>query len=318
MPEALDERLRRLLLLVPFVLRNPGATVTEICKRFGISKKQLGSDIELLFLCGRPGYGPGELIEAEIVGDHVSIRTAEYFNKPFRLTPEEGLALYTGAQALLAAGSGDESLRRGIKRLEDALGPEALSRVRVGLDSPPELRQITSALDQKRRIQIVYQSTSKEELTTRDVDPWRVFASLGRWYLFGWCHLVKDSRIFRVDRMRTVTILDTPVEVPADLDSSMLDARFVKGPDSIEVVLDLAPQAAYWVTRYYPLEETEQLDDGWLRVTLYAGGVAWLERVLLSLGTNVRILRPADLKKRIGDLACRVAERYSAPLEART
>jgi proteasome accessory factor C len=316
--EALDERLGRLLLLVPFVLRNPGATVDEICKRFGIKKRQLASDIELLFLCGRPGYGPGELIEAEIVGDHVSIRTAEYFDKPFRLTPEEGLALYAGAQALIAAGSGDESLRRGIKRLEEALGPEALSRVRVGLESPPELRQVTSALDQRRRIRIVYQSTSKEEITERDVDPWTVFASLGRWYLFGWCHLVKDSRVFRVDRMLTVTILEETADVPDDLDSSMLDARFVKGPDSIKVVLDLAPKAAYWVTRYYPLEATEQLADGWLRVTLYAGGVAWLERILLSLGTNVRILEPLDLKGRIRELACRVAVRYSTPLESRT
>lgn len=318
MTESLDQRLRRLLLLVPFVLRNPGATVQDICKRFGITKKQLASDIELLFLCGRPGYGPGELIEAEIIGDNVSIRTAEYFDKPLRLTPVEGLALYSGAQALLAAGSGDESLRKAIHRLEDALGPENLSRISVGLESPPELRPLTRALDEKKRLYIVYQSTSKEELTERKVDPWAVFVSQGRWYLSGWCHLVQDSRIFRVDRIRSAQILDESADVPDDLDASKLEARYVKGPDSINVILDLAPQAAFWVTRYYPLESTESLDDGWLRVSLYAGGFAWLDRLLLSLGRNVRIVEPEELNLRIKELACRVAERYSTPSVSRT
>ena len=310
MAESLDERLSRLLLLVPYVLRHPGATVEEICERFGITKKQLASDVGLLFLCGRPGYGPGDLIEAEIVGNQVSIRTAEYFDKPLRLTAAEGLALYSGAQGLLAAGSGDESLRRAIQRLEDALGKEVLSRVTVGFDAPPALGSVNEALDKKRRLQIVYQSTSKEEVTERKVDPWAVFVSNGKWYLTCWCHMVSDERVFRVDRIKTAEIIDETADVPSGLDASSLEAVYTRGPESIEVVLDLAPQAAFWVTRYYPLEGTEEQPDGWLRVTLFAGGMAWLERLLLSLGKDVRILKPEGLRDRIRNLACEVAERY--------
>ena len=47
-----DDRLRRLLAMVPWVAANDGPAVDEVCARFGIDEKQLAADLELLFLCG--------------------------------------------------------------------------------------------------------------------------------------------------------------------------------------------------------------------------------------------------------------------------
>lgn len=295
--------------MVPYVLKTSGASVSDVCKRFGIARSQLISDLNLLFMCGLPGYGPGDLIEAVIDGDNVTIRMADYFSRPLRLTPAEGLLLYSGAQAMEAAGAGTPSLRSATEHIRDALGAEALKRVAIGVEATPELETVRLALESRRRLRLVYQSASKDEVTERDVDPWAVFLSAGHWYLVGWCHLVTDERIFRVDRMKSVEMLADPAPVPEEVDLAKYESLYVQGPESVPVVLDISPEAS-WVMDYYPLVSQEEIDDGWMRITLSTGGTAWLERLILRLGQNARILEPRWLHDRVRELACRLLERY--------
>lgn len=310
MAEPLEDRFRRLLLMVPYVLRHPGVEVKEICRRFAVTRTQLVADLNLLFVCGLPGYGPGDLIEAYVDGGQVWIRMADYFSRPLRLTPAEGLLLYAGARALAAAGAGDDALDRAMRGLEEALGPDALARVTVELQGSAELAAIREALDRRRRLHVVYYAHSKDETTERDVDPWGLFVSGGRWYLLGWCHRVNDERIFRVDRMRSVAALDAPAEMPPDVDLSRYESLYLQSAEATPVTLDLAPGAAAWVGEYYPLESQDRLPDGWVRVRLSAGGTAWLEKMLLRLGSQARVVGPPELGERLRALACRLAERY--------
>lgn len=308
--ESLEERFRRLLTMVPYLVRHPGVSVRDVRSRFGITRAQLVADLNLLFVCGLPGYGPGDLIEAFVDGSRVWIRLADYFSRPLRLTPAEGLLLYSGARALSAAGAGDAALDRAVQALEQALGPDVLSRVSVELEGAGELATVREALLAKRRLHLVYYAHSRDETTERDVDPWALFLSGGRWYLVGWCHRVDDERIFRLDRIRAVHLLDIPVDVPADVDLSKYESLYVQGALDAAVTLDLAPQAAAWVAESYPLESQEALDDGWIRVHLSAGGTAWLEKLLLRLGPQARVVSPPELAERTRALACRLAERY--------
>lgn len=305
----LEERFRRLLLLVPYVLRHNGAPVAEICDRFGIKRSELVADLNLLFMCGLPGYGPGDLIEASIDGDQVWIRMADYFSRPMKLTTAEGLLLYAGARALAAVGGPDPALDRAQERLKEALAPGALERVDVGLDVPGELSTVKEALESGRRLHLVYQSQSKDEVTDRDVDPWALLLSGGRWYLVGWCHRVRDERIFRLDRIRQVTKLDHPAVIPEDFDLSHYDSVYFESPGATTVTLDLAPRAN-WVCDYYPLLSQEPQDNGWMRIRLKAGGLAWLERLLLRLGPEARIVEPDSLRDRLRATACAMAARY--------
>lgn len=298
--------------MVPYVLKNSGVPVEDVKQRFGISKKELISDLNLLFMCGLPGYGPGDLIEAFVDSGRVWIRMADYFSRPLRLTPSEGLLLYAGAKALAAAGGEpNPSLQRATGILKDALGSRALERVAVGVDSSEELSAIRAAIEGRRRVHLVYQSHSKEEVTERDVDPWALFFSAGRWYLVGWCHRVNDERIFRLDRIRSLGILDDPAVIPDDVDLSKYEAVYVQHAGHLPVTLDLSSEAG-WVLEYYPVVSQQPLQDGWTRVRLTAGGTAWLERLLLRLGAYARVVEPSWLEQKVKDLACRLAERYRA------
>jgi proteasome accessory factor C len=306
----LEERFRRLLLLVPYVIRRSGAPVKEVCERFGMKRGELVADLNLLFMCGLPGYGPGDLMEAYIDGDQVWISMADYFSRPMRLTPAEGLMLYAGGKALTAVGGPNPALQRAMDQLQQALMPGVLERVSVEPDAPKGLTEVRQALEGNRRLHIVYQSHSKDEVTEREVDPWALHFSEGHWYLAGWCHRVNDERIFRVDRMRRVRILETESHPPSDLDLSRYESVYLESAQAVPVTIEISAHAG-WVLDYYPLVSSEPLEDGWTRITLNAGGLAWVERLLLRLGGQARVVEPVYLKERVRAAACRMAARYS-------
>lgn len=308
--KSLEERFRRLLVMVPYVLQRGSVSVEEVCDKFDVRRRELVDDLNLLFMCGLPGYQPDDLIEAFIDGDQVFIRTAEYFSRPLRLTHQEGLLLYAGAQALAAAGESSPALESAIGKIGEAIGKEALGRIRVGVDEPAELMQLKSAVRDGRRVHLVYQSQSKEEVTERDVDPWGVFFSGGRWYLVGWCHLVQDERTFVLDRMKNLTVLSTPAVGPEDFDPTRFQDVDIAGPGSFVATIDLSPRGL-WVLDYYPVLSRVLLEDGWTRIAIAFGGTAIATRLMLRLGSDARVEDPPELAVGVQDLARRLLNRYS-------
>ena len=67
------------------------------------------------------------------------------------------------------------------------------------------------------------------------------------------------------------------------------------------MTLRLGPEAR-WVAEYYETEREAELEDGRLEVTLPAGRLEWLERLLLRLGPEAQVVEPDGLKDRVGDL----------------
>src|SRR5690606_16943376 len=139
---------------------------------------------------------------------------------------------------------------------------------------------------------IDYYSYGRDERTTRVVDPHAVFAHQGAWYLRGWCHLARDRRVFRVDRIVEATVLDEPVERPGAPEEGA-DDPFELGPDVPRVTLELDPSAR-WVVETYPVDAVEELGEGRLRVRLAVAATPWLERLLVRLGPAARVVAADD------------------------
>ena len=195
--------------MVPWVAAAEGPTVEEVCARFSITESDLAEDLELLFLCGVPPYGPDDLIEADISEGRVWIRLAEYFSAPLRLTPAEGLALVAAGTGLLAAPGTDPEgpLARALAKVAASLGvdPDATIDVELGDVAVPVLDSLRAADRVHHRVTFDYYSFGRDEWTRRHVDPYRVFSSSGQWYVFGHCHTAGATRLFRLDRIRAVS-----------------------------------------------------------------------------------------------------------------
>jgi proteasome accessory factor C len=301
-------RLRRVLALVPYVLAHPGVTIAELAERFEVSEAELERDLELLPLCGLPPYTADRLIDVWIVDGAVEIRLAEYFERPLRLTPAEGLALLAAGRALLSVPGSDESgpLATALDKLDGAL--DARGGLAVDVGGSDHLEALQEAAAASEQVEIDYYSFARDEMTTRVVDPWRVFHAFGAWYLAAWCHRASAERLFRVDRVRAVRPTGAHFDA-AERVTDIGDFVYRPRPEDLRVTLRLAP-AADWVVESYPHEAVERRDDGSWQVVLAVSEPAWLERLLLSLGPDAEVVAPPEAAAIAPEAAARILARY--------
>lgn len=303
-----SRRLRRLLAVVGWLAQVREAPIAEAARRFGMSEKELVAELELAACCGTPPYTPDTLMEIEVSEHSVRAFLPPEFGRPRRLTPAEGFAVAASARLLLAVpGSEDDALRRALAKLDAALG----SREAVGLDvdAPEHLAAVREAVDGGQAIEIDYHSGSRDELTTRAVEPVQVVTIDGHWYLDAYCHRAGDMRRFRVDRIGAVRPLDQPA-VPASVRTRPMEEMFVPGPGALEVHLQLG-RDAQWVPESVPVRAMARDEDGMVTdVVLDVSGMAWFERLLLQLGPAARIVSPPQLTGLAADAARRVLARY--------
>jgi proteasome accessory factor C len=301
--------------MLPYVIAHPGVEVTELAAKFDAPTKELVKDLEMLWFCGLPGYGPGDLIEVSLDGDRVFIDMADYFSKTLRITPAEALALYAGGAAVssLPGMEKAEALRRALTKLGGAFnaGAGESPGISVTLEpgSPAHLEGLQEALTSKTGVEIEYLSASKGELTERVVEPWGLIAAHGHWYLVGLDHLSGEERMFRTDRVKKVVVTDDPVEVPPDFDPDAYKGAF-SGHGSSTLTIEIPPAVASWFEDYYPVTAAETLGDGWRRITLIAGGERWAATLIARLGSDVRNVEPPELLAAARALAASIAERY--------
>jgi proteasome accessory factor C len=160
------------------------------------------------------------------------------------------------------------------------------------------------AVSEHRQVQIEYYSFGRDSATSRVIDPYSLFAASGQWYVSAFCHAVDDERLFRLDRVRVATPLQTTFAAPAVAPDLTV---YQPQSDDPRVALDLAP-GARWVIEQYPVEAVEARPEGGWRVRLVASERAWLERLLLRLGRDARVVEgPVDAAR---EAAGRLLERY--------
>lgn len=310
-----SRRLRRLLAVIGWLAQVGEAPIAEVSQKFGMSEQELVAELELAACCGTPPYTPDTLMEIEVSDSSVRAFLPEEFGRPRPLTPAEGFAVAASARLLLAVpGSDNDALARALAKLDAALG----TRETVGLDvdAPAFLGAVQEATEAGRSVEIEYLSGSRDELTTRVVDPVQVATIDGHWYLDGWCHRAGDMRRFRVDRISSVKDADgTGSGAGADgadeaRRSRPLEEMFVPGPGAVEVHVRLGP-TAQWVPESVPVRSVVRDGDGRVTdVVLDVTGMAWFERLLLQLGPAAAVVRPPELTGLAADAARRVLARY--------
>jgi proteasome accessory factor C len=301
-----SDRLPRLLALVPWLLAHPGSRIADAAREFGVTEKQLDADLKLIWMCGLPGQGGGDLIDVawSVDGDRVSLSNADTIARPLKLTPEESVALIAVLRTFrdLPALTDTDPVDRALAKLESAAGEAAAlaEHVAVAVDVPPAVAPIVGeGLQAGRRLHLRYYVPSRDEATERDVDPIRTLHTGGQTYLEGWCHRADGVRRFRLDRVLSARVLDVAAEpAPAPVDTDLDDGLYRPDPGDPLVVLDLAPSAR-WVAEYYPVESSDERDDGSLRVGLRVADDRLAARLALRLGGAARIVEPAELADRV-------------------
>ncbi|MGB6455824.1 MAG: WYL domain-containing protein [Streptosporangiaceae bacterium] len=304
--ETATERLQRLLALVPYVLSRNVAGMAETAAAFGITERELVDDLNLLWCVELRSPDPYCPIDLSYEGGEIVVAEAEAIDRPLRLGVDEACALLIALRMLTElpdVGNGP-ALRRTIAKLEAAAGAAAGPSAQVAVQVDDLVAQsaataVAEALERGRRLHISYYVPGRDEATERDVDPMRLLLVEGRSYLEGWCRRADAVRLFRLDRILAIEVLDVPKDVPAsaverDVDSGL----FRPSPQDVPVVLELGP-AARWVADDFPREQVTELTGGWLRVQLPTPDTRWVRRLALRLGEDGRLVSPPELAEQV-------------------
>ncbi len=309
-------RLRRLLAILAWLAQVGEAPNDEVANQFDLSPEELVTELEMAACCGVPPYTPDQLMEIVVTDTTVSTQVGTALARPRRLSPSEGFALAASARALLAVPGSDDSgaLSRALAKLDRALGGE---QVAVDLDAPALLPLVREALASHRGLAISYYSASTDRVTDREILPHRLFGSEGHWYVDAWCGSAGGVRRFRVDRIASAELSDPeppaggvsgPEHDHGDEESERFEP-FVPGPDALRVRLSLDPSTA-WLTDSIPSAGPPSPVGGRVEIEIFVGGDAWLERLLLRLGPDARVVDPPEYRWLAADAAARILTRY--------
>jgi len=308
------DQLGRQWRLIQLLARPQGLALADASRHLDCSVRTVWRDLRALENAGFPIYSERE-------GRHSVWRLERAFRDrlPVPLTLPEALALLVSHDLLDHGGAGPfgPAVASLVGKIRALLTPGALElvdamRARVGartvgaklqVGASEHLLEINRALAAQRTLEMRYYSLSRDAETERRVDPYHVTFYQGGLYLVGYCHLRRDVRVFAVERIRALRVLDTTFVRPPDFDAEayLRDAWGVVRGDLIAVRAVFSAAAAPHVRGrlWHPSQELRELPGGRLELRLRVADALEVRRWLLGFGADVEVLEPATLREAI-------------------
>jgi len=308
-----QDRVSRLLALVPYVVSHGSVSIAETADAFGIDVPQLRKELEMLWMCGRTS-GPEDLIDLMFDGDEVSVVYDGGLSRPLKLTATEAMTLGVALRTLtdIPGATQGGAAERALAKIETAAGQHLdTAAIDIRLADQDRWQSLAQrGVDEGRAIELRYYSAGRDESTERVIDPVQLVSAEGVVYLEAWCRRAEGMRIFRLDRFEDARLLDEPASAPSGVTPADLSGGVYRpAPEHLLVELRLRP-AWKWVSDYYPCETAEPAADG-LRVSLRVADPAWVSALVRRSGGGVSVLAPGWLADSVAAEAAGALARYA-------
>jgi proteasome accessory factor C len=305
----------RLLNMVPYFQVNPQVSYAKAANDLGVNRKQLEADINQLWICGMPGYTPGDLIDFELSDDTINVTFSAGIDRPLQLTSTEATGMLMALRALaeIPGVVDPAAARSAIAKIDAAAGTAEAGGVETaGATESAAAAAVRQAVHDQRALRIEYFSASRDTQSTRVVDPIRVVLVGDQSYLEAWSREAEGVRLFRFDRILDATVLDEPAAPPETAVGGPVNtALFDADPSLPAASLRIAPGAA-WMLEYFPMRVVAELPDGHREVAMTYAAEDWLVRQILGFGSDVVVLGPPALVERVRRSADEALAAYTA------
>ena len=293
----------RLLDLVPYIVAHPGISITELAKEFSISRDEVLKDLNLLFLCGLPGYTPLELIDISFDEESVVIRDPQNLAAPRNLNESEALiarialaALEESTPRTAAAYPQIVALREKIAKAFSSSIPA--SAITFTLDKERAmLEAIESAIKQELDLEITYNNVTKDSSSRRSITPISIIAEDKRTLVSAYCHSAKALRTFNLAQISEVSTKERITR--ADLER-LEDSR----GSSAEVIIK-SEDSSFLSENASSLKE---LSKSCYQIDIFQP--EWIVRSVLAGADSIELAKPLELRAEIAERANRALLAY--------
>ena len=288
----------------------------ELARRVGVDGRTLRRYIAMLEELGIP-----ILAERGRFGGYALV--AGFKLPPLVFTNDEALALAVGLLAARSLGLAEaapavagaqaklqrvmpQALKRRLRAIDETVALDLTRRSAAGEDNAA-LVTLSAAAQARQRVHLRYRSRESQE-TARDFDPYGLAWRGGRWYAVGHCHLRRDVRSFRLDRISEVRALPGNFGRPEGFDALAHLAHAVATlprAHAIEVLLhtdlDRARRETFEAIGVFTPEGDA------VRLSAQADDLDWFARELARMPFDFEVLAPAALKPALRRQAARLA-----------
>jgi proteasome accessory factor C len=297
-------RALRTMDLIPYILENPGVSIGKLAKQFSVTEKQIESDLQLVFMCGLPGYTPYELIDLIFEDGVVSIIDPQVLDKPRRFTKSELVVIALGLQLLGELSTSDSTRLSKIKLLSNKITQLGGSNSIIFAPSSsksPFVEVISMAITNKKSLTMQYQSLVKDEISIRTVFPHNLYFMNGNLYLSAMDLAAKADRVFKVELIKTC-------EVGDDISSEVVNDN----NSTLEVVLEVQKTYKNFIERNSSIITAVEEQKNCFRVHLKLSNLEWLKRSILSNSPGIKVISPSLLAQEVAALATSLLASYQA------
>ena len=181
--------------------------------------------------------------------------------------------------------------------------------------SPPPAQPVNEvvavlsiASQEHRSVLMRYRSWQGDE-TQREFDPYGIVFNDGYWHTAGYCHLRRDLRTFRLDRILSLEPSEHTFKRPADFDvlaHVLRSITTIEGADQVEVLLETTMERAKQVVPPY-MGTLEQSERGVIfRRAAYQ--LEWIAHFLLNVDIPLQVIQPVKLREILQQIAVRARQ----------
>ncbi len=300
-------KIDRLIGILSVLLQQDMVTAPCLAERFEVSRRTINRDIEDLCRAGIPivtipGVGGGISIMENYKVDRTVFTTREMQDILAGLRSLDsvsGTNQYGLLMEKLSAGGSDFMAGNQSVLIDLSSWYKA--------DLAPKIEIIRTAIDGRQELEFLYFSPKKEG--KRRIESYYLIFRWSSWYVWGWCTLCRDFRLFKLNRMTELRLSETgfePRKVPLP---DLKNERIFPGGIRVKAVFE--PECKWRLVEEFGLDCFEEQEDGKLLFhadyTDQDNLISWL----LTFGDRAELLEPENIRKELREIIETMRKRYA-------
>ena len=291
--------------IIYILLGKKTVTAKELAEHFEVSQRTIYRDIDMLSLAGIPVY------TEKGKGGGISLLPEFVLNKSI-LSEQEQNEILSALQGLSSVKTAETD--QVLKKLSTVFNKNTVRWLDVdfsdwGYINGRAFYDFKTAILEHRIAKFDYYSTFGEK-THRRIEPIQLWFKSKAWYIKGFCLMRQDIRLFKLSRVRNLSVTD---EQFAERDLLAIPPN--PAPEShqkpdVTLKLKIAPEMTYRVYDEFDESFAEKQLDGSFVVEVTWPEDDWVYGTILSYGEYIEVLEPEHIREIIKNKTLKAVKKY--------
>jgi predicted DNA-binding transcriptional regulator YafY len=310
-------KIDRLVSIIIVLLRRERVQAKELAEMFDVSVRTILRDIDTINLAGIP------IITYQGVNGGISI--AEGYRLDKSVISADDMATLISTLKGVAASIPDSRYDVLVEKLKNPLSTSQLELLdlksrQMIIDLSPwgtneqlkgKITLLRQAIENCREIEFAYVDAAGTR-SMRKVEPYALLLKGQSWYLFAWCLLRQDFRLFKLIRIKNIQLMNItyqPREVP--MEQAYFENQWQETAKLVELDLLFDKKMENVVEECFG-EEIMRQNDGKIMVKACLPENNWLYGYLLSFGSGMEVVNPPHIRSILAAIAEKIYKTYSS------